>query len=94
MEVVVFIAGVLVGLLIMAPFRLRTNTIVKADYDPKEEIMTVVYGNGKVLKYHGSSTVWRSYPMMKRMGTFKEGELCDIWKYIKTHGNSYPTAHE
>ena len=75
------------------PLRLKSGTIVKADYDSKEEIMTVVYGNGKVYKYHGSCTVWHSYPMMHRMGTFKEGELSEIWHYIKAHGNSYPTAH-
>lgn len=57
------------------------------------ELMTIKYDNGKSKQYSGSCTVWHTYPMMQRCGTFKEGELCDIWKYIKTHGNPYPTAH-
>lgn len=56
-------------------------------------IMTIDYDNGKSKQYSGSCTVWHTYPMMQRCGTFKEGELCDIWKYVKTHGNPYPTAH-
>ncbi len=55
--------------------------------------LTIEYSNGDIVKYNGECTVWRKLPMMERCSTVKEGELCRIWKYIKTHGNPYPTAH-
>jgi len=68
------------------------NPIVEATYE--KGIMTVKYHNGQVSRYQGSSTVWHSYPLMHRIGTLGEGRLCDIYQYIKTHGNPYPTAHK
>ena len=65
--------------------------IVTATYF--KEHLTVNYEDGSVREYEGSCTVWKHYPMMQRCGTFKEGELLDIWSYIKKHGNPYPTAH-
>ena len=68
------------------------DSIIEATYE--KEILTIKYESGKILQYEGSCTVWHTYPMMRRCDTFKEGELCDIWAYIKKHGNSYPNAHK
>lgn len=55
--------------------------------------MYIKYTNGDEEAYKGDCTVWHKLPMMHRARTFKEGELCDIQKYIKHYGNPYPTAH-
>lgn len=96
-----FIVGIVLGIFIYRIFfnkkatkKLKDviyNPIVKATYDNR--IMTIEYYNGQTMQYEGTCTVWHSYPMMKRAGTLKEGELCDIWAYIKRHGNPYPDAH-
>lgn len=68
--------------------------LVCAEYDFETEILKISYSDGSSAQYKGNSTVWRTYPMMKRCGTFTESRLSDIYKYIKEHGNPYPTAHE
>lgn len=60
----------------------------------KNGIMTVTYSNGSIKQYKGSVTVWHELPFMQRAGTFKESDLSDIYEYIKTYGNPYPTAHK
>ncbi len=103
MEIIMFILGAATVLFIQFLMKndstksvMKTihNPIVEATYDHKKEVMTVKYHNGQISQYQGSSTVWHSYPMMHRIGTLGEGRLCDIYKYIKIHGNPYPTAHD
>jgi hypothetical protein len=48
-----------------------------------DHIITVRHESGKVRKYRGDCTVWRSYPEGKRQGTMTESWLCDIWKREK-----------
>lgn len=101
MELLMFILGAVTVLFIQFLMRNKSakkvmktihNPIVEATY--QNGIMTVKYHNGQVSKYKGSSTVWHSYPLMKRIGTLGEGRLSEIYQYIKSHGNPYPTAHE
>ena len=73
------------------PLPTIVTKIVKATYIG--EIMTIEYDNGTTKKYKGSCIVWQYYPSMVRCSTMKEGDLLDIWSYIKEHGNDYPTAH-
>ena len=74
------------------PFVTHRVSVVKATYE--NEVMTIEYDNGKTEQYNGSCTVWHKMPMMQRCSTAKEAWLCDIWKYIKHYGNSYPNAHQ
>lgn len=69
------------------------RSIHTANYDKKTEILTILRSNGELNQYHGSSTVWYSYPLMKRIGSPGERNLCNIYTYIKEHGNPYPIAH-
>jgi hypothetical protein len=71
---------------------LKIPKIVNATYF--KDVLTIKYDDDTIREYSGSCTVWHHYPMMERCSTFREGELCDIWKYIQAHGNPYPTAHE
>lgn len=66
-------------------------TIEKATYS--KEVLKITYSNGVIKEYYGECTVWNKLPMMERCGTIKDSELCGIWKYIRKHGNPYPTAH-
>lgn len=67
---------------------------VIATYNYKTHILTVTdTKENKVKQYHGSSTVWRSYPLMRRCSSYLERKLSDTHKYIMMHGNPYPTAH-
>lgn len=65
--------------------------IVEALYEGDE--MSIKYSNGEIEKYIGSCTVWHKLPMMRRCSIEEESMLCDIWNYIKQHGNPYPEAH-
>jgi len=56
-------------------------------------VLRVKWTNGKTSIYHGECTVWFHYPEIKRCGFFLEGQLCDVWSYLKVHGNDYPDAH-
>lgn len=67
--------------------------VTDAIYDDKTQILWVKWNNGEELHFKGSCTVWRTYPMMGGLSTSMESELCDLWSYIKEHGNPYPTAH-
>lgn len=57
------------------------------------KLLEVKWSDGRTTQYKGSGTVWRSYPMMERH-TSMEFELTNINRYLKQHGNPYPTAHE
>lgn len=59
-----------------------------------DEILTLKYSDNSIVQYKGSCTVWHKLPFMTRPGTLKEGDLSEIWEYIKTYGNPYPTAHQ
>jgi hypothetical protein len=72
---------------------LQFPKITDAIYEEKIQVLWVKWSTGNEQHFKGSCTVWHSYPMMKRMPTSTESELCDIWEYIKEHGNPYPTAH-
>lgn len=67
------------------------SIIIRASYD-KNKILTVYYKDG-FSRYKGECTVWHHYPSMKRCSTETESMLCDIWEYIREHGNDYPDAH-
>lgn len=58
-----------------------------------DDVITITWSDNTVSKYQGSSTVWYSLPMMNRCGTFREGKLNQISKYINKYGNPYPTSH-
>jgi hypothetical protein len=70
------------------------NELDEATYDENEEVLTMTFKDGTIEKYKGSGTVWHEMPLMKRCGTLKEYDLCDIYKYIKHYGNPYPKAHK
>lgn len=65
--------------------------VILASY--KDEIMTLHHASGKMMKYHGSGTVWHRMPMMERCSTEKEKALASFHAYIKKWGNPYPNAH-
>ena len=69
----------------------RKIVVVSATYI--NNILTVKYSDGSSFEYEGSCTVWHTYPMFNKCGTLKDGELYQIWKYIKHHGNPYQNAH-
>lgn len=73
---------------------LKHHRITKAEYNKDTQVMTVTYSDSSTFQFKGDSTIWRTYPMMRRCSTIIQGELCDIQQYIKEHGNPYPTAHE
>lgn len=57
------------------------------------KLIELKWSDGTTTRYKSSSTCWFEYPMMKRSSTPLENELTNINKYLKEHGNSYPTAH-
>ena len=67
--------------------------VTDAIYQEETQILWVKWSNGLEQHFKGSCTVWYTYPMMNRCSTSIESELCDLWSYIKEHGNPYPTAH-
>lgn len=66
--------------------------VVKAEY--KNDIMSLEYSNGAVLKYKGSGTVWYCLPYLKRCSTATESYLSEYYTYIQYWGNTYPNAHK
>lgn len=69
------------------------SKITKATYNEIDEVMKVEFANGSKRVFKGDVSVWNELPLMNHCSVFEEGTLCDIQKYIKHHGNPYPTAH-
>jgi hypothetical protein len=68
-------------------------SILLAQYDGENEVMTVHYSNGDVARFKGTGTVWNKMPMMARCSTQLEQTLTSILTYVKQWGNPYPNAH-
>ena len=66
----------------------------KEYFEKYYDVITITYSNNTVEKFQGKGTVWYRIPMFTRCGTFKEGKLCEISKYIERYGNPYPIAHK
>ncbi len=69
-------------------------TLSEATYNEAEEILSVLYSNGKLIQYKGSSSVWHKLPTMERCDTPLETQLSGIWHYIKHYDGDYPHAHK
>lgn len=70
----------------------KRTEIIGATYDDRG-VLTVDFDNGEMAMFKGRSTVWHHWPYMERCSSQKETYLCDLWEYIRCHGNPYPTAH-
>lgn len=70
------------------------KVLKEANYDKKNQTLTIKYKNSDKEEYIGSVTVWYKAPLMKRCITSKECELSEIYQYIQHYGNPYPKAHE
>lgn len=55
------------------------DPVVSATYS-NNEVLTLIHKSGRVEKYHGSCTVWTTYPDMYDVGTLGEGRLYRYWK--------------